>query len=64
MIPRILQNVPEYKTDWESRDDSSTWEYAVCPECGGERFRVIFTDTYETSAQCVQCNWMEIIHDG
>jgi predicted RNA-binding Zn-ribbon protein involved in translation (DUF1610 family) len=65
MKPLILDN--KHKTEWEGRTDCKKpedWKYAVCPKCGGERWRIIFTDTWETSGQCVQCGWMDIVHEG
>ena len=35
-----------------------------CRNCGGLRFEVLRTDSYETSARCWECGMYYIVHCG
>ncbi len=59
MKPTILQ-----KTNHGPSGKSENWEYAVCPYCDGNHWRIIFSEECETSGQCVECGWETIVHDG
>ena len=61
MTPLIIQN--EFKTNYKYSKPESEWKYAVCPDCGSSVWKIIFTDLDETSAQCVNCYWMDTVQD-
>lgn len=56
----ILRNQYDNDSYNENTDD---WEVVIC-ECGCMEFRVIITDHYETSAKCIKCGLMGIVHEG
>lgn len=33
-------------------------------ECGSDQFEVIYTDIYETTAECAKCGRSEVVHGG
>lgn len=36
----------------------------VCKDCGTDKFIVGYTDSYETSIKCPNCNYHMVVHDG
>ena len=52
------------KTDhfkFPTPEPKSTYE---CGRCGGYKFIVGYTDSYETSIKCPRCGFERIVHDG
>ena len=44
--------------------EENTFEKVVCIKCGEDSFEIYYTDSYETSARCLNCDTIFTVHTG
>jgi len=44
--------------------EQGTIQKVVCIDCGEDSFEIYYTDDYETSARCLNCDTIFTVHTG
>jgi len=44
--------------------EEDTFKKIICRNCGEDSFEIYYTDSYETSARCLNCDEFFTVHSG
>lgn len=67
---QVINGIPYERNMWDDgtgsiwRPVGSRVDAPLVCSCGSTEFHIIYTDNYETTAECVKCKTRDVVHSG